>query len=166
MVAMLHGLHIVKITRKTNDALEKAIKEINKRNLSVGWFESSKYEDGTPVAQVASQNEFGSPANNRPPRPFMRNAISENSTRWAKTSAKISKDILNGSNVLTSLNLLGVVVEADIKKSITSITAPALALSTINARKNRSSNKKPATTINKPLVDTGYMLATVTSEVN
>lgn len=156
----------MKITHKPNKALMKAIKEINKRKVSVGWFESSKYEDGTPVAAVALKNEFGDINKNQPPRPFLRNAIKKNTLRWGIVEEQSIRKILLGGNVNSNLAFLGVVAQEDIKKSIVDITAPALAQSTINARKSRSSNKKPATTINKPLVDTGYMLATVTSEVN
>lgn len=157
----------MKITRKSNTALQKALKQINSKKVNVGWFESSKYEDGTPVAEVAVSNEYGSVSKNRPPRPFMRIAISNNNVRWAKTSAKVTKDILSGSNVITSFNLLGVVVQEDVKKSIVDLTAPKLAQSTIDARKSRvASGRKISSTIEKPLIDTGYMLATLTSEVN
>lgn len=156
----------MKITNKPNKNLFNAIRELNKKKLNVGWFESSKYEDGTPVAEVAVSNEFGSVKKNKPPRPFMRTAISNNNTKWTKVSEKISKDIFRGSNVRTSLNLLGTVVQSDIQESITSLTAPALAKSTINARKSKiASGRRIESTIEKPLIDSGYMLATLTSEV-
>ena len=156
----------MKITNKPNTALIETLKTLNKKKLNVGWFESSKYEDGMPVAQVAIMNEFGSVAKNKPPRPFMRNAISDNENRWSKTANQVSKNILKGQSIETGLNLLGVVVESDVKKSIVDITSPALAQSTINARKSRvAKGRKIQATIEKPLIDTGYMLATLTSEV-
>lgn len=156
----------MQVKRKSNDNLKQAIKDINKKEVQVGWFESSTYENGMKVAQVAYMDEFGRLSNNQPPRPFFRNAIKDNKLRWSQTIQKISKDILNGSNVLTSLNLLGVVVESDVRKSITDLISPALSPVTIAIRKQKlAKGRSVASTIEKPLVDTGYMLATLTSEV-
>ncbi len=50
--------------------LQKALSAADKSDLQVGWFESAKYDDGTPVAGVAAIQEFGSAKNRIPPRPF------------------------------------------------------------------------------------------------
>jgi hypothetical protein len=48
--------------------------------LQVGFMENADpYPDGTPVALVAAVQEFGSPSNGIPPRPFMRPAVAERS---------------------------------------------------------------------------------------
>ncbi|MDL2105264.1 hypothetical protein QQJ69_19235, partial [Proteus mirabilis] len=46
--------------------------ELARKRLSVGFFEHSKYPDGTPIAYVASIQELGYPAGGIPPRPFLR----------------------------------------------------------------------------------------------
>lgn len=153
----------MKITRKSNP---NPFEKLTKKQVQVGWFDSSTYENGMKVAQVAFMNEFGSVSKNQPPRPFLRNAIKDNSKHWSKVSFKVAKDIVNGANVLTSLNLLGVVVESDIKKSITQLTSPALKESTIKARKSKvAKGRNIKDSINKPLIDSGLMLATLSSEV-
>ena len=51
-----------KVIRQTTDIGEnlKAMLAINKMQTKVGWGESAKYEDGTPVAYVAAIQEYGS----------------------------------------------------------------------------------------------------------
>ena len=102
----------MKITRKTNPALKKALDEINKRKLSVGWFENLKYEDtGESVAQIAAQNEFGVVSKNIPPRPFMRNAISKDGMVWTKNISQALKKSLDGGNSTVLLNEFSVLLD-------------------------------------------------------
>ena len=154
----------MKISRKS---MPNPLDALKKKKVNVGWFESSKYENGMPVAGIAYRNEFGDMGNKQPPRPFMRTAIKESNNRWSNTAKKVTQDIIKGSSVDTSLNLLGVVVHTDIQKSITKLTAPALSETTIKIRKWKvAKGRKIASSINKPLVDTGYELTTLTSEVS
>lgn len=53
----------------SNFARLKAVyDELNKKQLKIGFFEHSKYPDGTPIAYVAAIQELGyGPI---PPRPF------------------------------------------------------------------------------------------------
>ena len=57
----------MKITQDNSGskALEKLADQIKKSKLEVGFFESAKYPDGTPVAYVAAIQEFGNPAGDR-----------------------------------------------------------------------------------------------------
>jgi hypothetical protein len=153
----------MKIKRTSN---KNPLAGLSKKKVNVGWFESSKYKDGTSVASVAYKNEFGDMGNNQPPRPFFRIAINESTNRWSKTAERVSKDIIKGSSIETSLKFLGVVIQADVQKSIVQITAPALSKKTVELRKEKvAKGRKIANTISKPLIDTGYMLSTLTSEV-
>jgi len=129
----------------------------------VGFFESSKYEDGTPVAYVAAIQEFGSPRNSIPPRPFMRPTIKNNKEEWARISAAGSKSALSGKttigNVLEAICLRAV---GDIQKTISEIQTPPLKPATIAARaRKRASGQASA----KPLIDTRLMFDSVQSVV-
>lgn len=158
----------MRITQTTNPyLLSKAIKELQKKSLQVGWNEEAKYEDGDSVAQVAAQNEFGNPSKNIPPRPFMRPAIAENSDKWKQIIKREAKKIINGkATASSSLETLGLTVSGDIRKSITQVTSPALKTSTVEARlRGKKQGNKVSLSIAKPLIDSGWMMSQVTSEI-
>jgi hypothetical protein len=162
----------MKIKETNNIDLGAVIKGLSDASAKVGWFESAQYKDGTPVAMVAYVQEHGSPKSGIPPRPFMRTTETEKKEEWANTAKRVSRAVLDGhvspSDVVESVALAA---EGHIAKTIRSITTPALKQSTINARKNRladkgaSIKKTSVMGIEKPLVDSGLMLRTLTSEV-
>ena len=146
---------------------EILIKDLGKAQLKVGWNENERYDDGESVAGIAAQNEFGNPMRSIPPRPFMRPAMQTNRIKWAKVAAQETKKMLNNtSNIPQSLNILGLVVQGDIAKAIQEVTSPPLKESTIRARlRGKKQGKSVSLSIAKPLVDTGHMLQTITSEI-
>lgn len=119
----------------------------------VGWFETAHYPDGTPVAYVAAIHEHG--AGPIPARPFMRPAVAEYGRSWVALLGRGAKAALNGSTsphaVLEAVTLRAA---GDVGKSIKAVTSPALSPMTIR-RKG----------FDKPLVDTGQMLQSVTGKV-
>lgn len=165
--------------------VDKMLIDLEKANVRVGWFESSKYNDDnqTPVAYVAAINELGPHA-----RPFMRTTADAKDAEWSALMFNLSKQVVRG--VLTvnqALDGVGLMVGADIQKTISTITSPPLSIITLMARKYRSiGGKVTGKTIGefaafldhvgeagvdvsgistKPLNDTGYMLATLSSSV-
>lgn len=150
--------------RRTGNAsaIKKALEELGRKEIKVGFFESAKYPDGTPIAYVAAIQELGhGPI---PPRPFMRPAEEQNAAKWQKGIAAGVKAALNGSVTIThALEQVGMVAAGDVRKAIKAVTAPPLAGSTVQARQRRLKGKKSAST--KPLVDTGQMIQAVTSAV-
>lgn len=148
------------------DTLRIRIKELDKLRVIVGWLESARYDDGTPVAGVAAVHEFGSPIRNIPPRPFMRVAVNTNTNEWKKILESGAKGILKGTHTAYQVaELLGLKVTADIKKAIVSVTEPALAKSTIAAKRRKLADQKTVGSLDKPLVETGTMINAVTHEV-
>ncbi len=145
-----------------SDAIKKMLEELESKQIQVGFFETSKYPDGTPIAYVAAIQEFGyGPI---PPRPFMRPAELQNQNKWQAGIAMGVKAALNGSITIdAALEQVGMVAAGDVRKAIKAVTAPPLASSTIRGRQSRKKVKKAAST--KPLVDTGLMLQAVTSAV-
>ena len=168
--------------------LDKMLIDLKKANVRVGWFESSKYNDEnqTPVAYVAAINELGPHA-----RPFMRTTADQRDKEWSALMFNLSKLVVKGQlTVAQAIDGVGLQVGADIQKTISTITSPPLSLITLMVRKYRMEHpgaKVTGKTIGefaahaydvgeenvdvsgvstKPLNDTGYMLATVSSSVN
>ena len=131
--------------------LQENIKGLtSKATLNVGFFESSRYTEGTYVAQVARIQEYGSIK--IPPRPFFRNAIDNNMQKWIDF---LGRDLVNTNNAELSYNRLGEMARGDIAESITQLDTPPNAPKTI-ARKGSSN----------PLIDTGFLRANVTFKVD
>lgn len=156
---------MVKIIKSTSasDKLRAAVKAIASKKLSVGWFDTSQYQDGTPVAYVATIHEFGNPAGGVPARPFMRPTIEAKTPEWKSTLAGGAHQVLNGK--LTAEQMLGQVGQmaaGNIAETIASIDTPALKTSTIKARESR--RKSPGVST-KPLVDTGLLIQSVNHKV-
>lgn len=177
----------MRVTRKDGkiEALRQAIKGLDGAESKVGWFESSKYETGEPVAGVAYVQEFGSPKRGIPPRPFFRPTIEEKKGEWAKTAEKISRAVVQGKIQPSQMSeAVASAAEGHVRATITKLTNPALSPVTVELRRRRRAGEtitgktvgdaakaaKSAFFVGgsgseaKPLVDSGYMLATLTSE--
>lgn len=122
------------------------------KSVDVGVFQSAKYPDGTPVAEVLAYNEFGT--EDIPERPAFRNANTEN----GKNLVRILKKRVDPKTMVVTKQIAGVLGanhQGAVQKSIVVLKSPANAPKTIKAKK--SSN---------PLVDTGFMSRSVTHKVN
>ena len=170
----------------------KGLKTLSKKSVMVGWNEGANYDDGTPVAGIAAQNEYGNPGRSIPARPFIRPTISSNKEEWVETLKKGATAILEGrSTADIVLGAFGDRVSAQIKNSIVNEPHTPLSPITIALRRLRDNNVPiggatvgavaaaiargetgpgqlgDQTFPNRdPLRDTGYMIATLTSEVS
>lgn len=159
----------MKITRKAGkiEALRETVKTLDGAVGRVGWFPSAVYEGGQPVAGVAFVQEHGSTKRSIPPRPFMRTTATEKRADWAKTAGDLTRAAAQGKlapeNIMPALTMAA---EGHVRATITKISAPPLAEATVAARKRRLANggKGAKSSITKPLVDTGILLNTLTSE--
>jgi hypothetical protein len=151
--------------------------------VQVGFLEKAKYPDGTSVAMVAAIQEFGAPKAGIPPRPFFRSMIAKNKAAWPKQIAKFIKD--NDYNAREALNAMGQVIEGELRQSIVDTMAPTLSQVTLMLRWMKWKNpdlvvtgkvvgeaaarvaagKSSAGVSTKPLVETGHMLNSISSEV-
>ena len=142
---------------KLNAFLRKAKAAKTVKSIEIGFFEGSKYPDGTPVATVAAWNEFGTHQGGRehtPERPFIRNAI-ESSKDGLKM---ILKTTVNPRTMVVNrktAGLLGEHMQGEIKRNITILRDPPNAPLTI-ARKGSSD----------PLLNTGDMRREVNYRVD
>jgi len=147
-------------------ALEQAIVALQGKQSKVGWFDSARYPDGKPVAGVAYVHEHGSTARGIPPRPFFRPTIENKKQDWRELSANIAKGVVQGKiNPDDMLEIVALTAGGDVAKTITKITSPPLKKATVKKRirGRKVGNKKTA---EKPLVDTGLMLASLSAEYN
>ena len=138
------------------DKLKSKLAEIARgiasaKSVRVGFLEDARYPNGTLVALVAAANEYGSPPK-RPPRPFFREMIQENSPNWGKGIAQALKD--TEYNAALALERTGAVVKGQLQEKINTYVGPPLAQSTID-RKG----------FDKQLIDTSVMLNSVDYEV-
>lgn len=148
--------------------LPELMKDLDGKVGKVGWFEKSKYDDkdATPVAMVAAQNEYGNPNKHIPARPFMRPTIIEKENEWKAIANKGAKEIIKGNQTVDDvLELIGLKAAGDIKRTITKIYEPPLSPRTIAARVSKRSNKTTMGLLTKPLIDTGYMINSLTNVV-
>lgn len=141
---------------KVMDALDEIANSLSDKQLKVGFIDGATYPDGTPVAMVAATNECGNPANNQPPRPFFRNAISDHETEW---SEDIARGLGKGIELEHVLSVVGEKISGDIVQSISTLMDPPLSAATIASRKSKGNEST------KPLVDTKVMIRDVHYEV-
>lgn len=151
----------------------------------VGWFDSARYADGTPVAYVASIQEYGSGP--IPPRSFMRTTVAEQSDKWMRQIAQGARAVMDGRFTATQvIETVGLGAASDIAKKIASITTPPLSPVTLQARQNDPTGDKRHTLTGKkigefarfvgpinvsgsaakPLVWSGQMIQSVTAVVD
>jgi len=177
---------VVKHSQDGWNKLDLAIKELESKVSKAGWFESNKYEDGTPVAYIASIQEIGCPERSIPPRPFMRPTIAEKKADWASIAELGAKAILKGD--VTAENVMGQLADSavgDVKKTISSIHTPVLSPITIELRAMKKNGEKitgatvgvasakvasegyktPQGVSIKPLIDSGILFDTMMSKV-
>jgi len=134
--------------------------------VRVGFLEGATYPDGTSVATVAAVQEFGSPANNIPPRPFFRSMIAAKSPRWGDGVATVLK--ANGYDADRALHQVGDAIKGQLQQSIVDTNSPPLAPATIAAKSKGGTSAASLGVLGpaKPLVDTGHMLNSVDYEVS
>jgi hypothetical protein len=179
-------LRIIRKAGPGADQLKKMLAGIDAHISKVGWFESAKYPDGTPVAYIAAIQEFGSPSNKIPPRAFMRPTTAKQEKYWASVATRIAKKFVKGeATVKDVMEKIGLTAAADFQKAITQVKEPPLSEVTLLLRKWRKEGRKitgvtvlqAAAELNnpkrkgkkikgvstKPLVETGYMLSTLIS---
>ena len=121
------------------------------RAVEVGFFETAKYPDGTPVAAVAAWNEFGH--GEVPERPFFRNAIAGSK----KELLEVLKENIDPKTLAVdrrTAGLMGQAMVGRVQRSITTLRSPGLKESTV--QRKGSSN---------PLLDTGLMRKSTTYRV-
>lgn len=132
--------------------LRLALAELDGVEGKVGYFESSRYKDGTPVAYVAAVHEIGFAPGGIPPRPTLGPTIDANREAYAKQFGQGAKAILDGrSTAMDVMETMVLVAAGDVGAAIGALQDPPLKPETVR-RKGFS----------KPLVETRQMIQAVT----
>lgn len=140
------------------DELVKRVQEMGKMHAEVGWQDTAKYPDGTPVALVAQTQEYLVTPDGV--RSFVRPTISSEKGNWSRQMGIGVKAVANGiREPLQVFTAIGELAAGDVRMTITQISSPPLAESTKKARSARGLEPE------KPLQATGLMLSTCTSIV-
>jgi hypothetical protein len=149
------------------DRIDAEISQIDRMHLQVGWFQSAKYDDNTPVAAIAAQNEYGNPLKGIPPRPFIRPTIAENTDLWTEFIGNEVTYIISGDRTGEEvMGNLGHNVAGSIRKTISNLYDPPLSPVTIKRRLAERANKTMVGSLDKPLVFEGIMMNSVSYIVN
>lgn len=170
-------------TSKINAALSRLPKQFEGQQAKIGWPSEKEYPDGTSVAYVAAIQNFGVPEKSIPPRPMLKPTVAENQDRWAEVMKHLTRQVAAGElDAVDALDGVGRVAAMDLQATIAQINEPALSPVTVLLRKWRKQGRtitgktvgeaaaaiaagaEPGTD-NKPLNDTGYLIASVTHGV-
>ncbi len=162
---------MVKVVRKPGPGMEKLqsfLHGLGKGAVArVGWLDSKKYENGFPVAAAAALNEFGSPSKNIPPRSFMRTTAKEQENNWRKICQDGAQRMLDSNvSIGAVMEGLGLQAAGDIRKKIAEIQSPPLKPATIKARRRKMADGKTIGKLDKPLIESGIMINSLTHEVS
>lgn len=119
--------------------LVKRVKNMKSASkVQIGFFPTSTYDDGTPVAGVAAVQEFGTIDAGKghntviPARPFFRTAIAEGKPDYGKLIETSLK--LTDGNAEKALTVIGRKIQTDVQESIRNWSDPPNAESTIKQK--------------------------------
>lgn len=153
----------LKITTDNVAQVLASIQDLASKQVLVG-IPASKAEreegDKEPInnAQLGYIHEYGAPASNIPPRPFLNPGIArtqESINGHLKKAARAAMDG-NQEKVDVELNATGLIAQAGARNEINSGEFAPLAESTLAARRRRGRTGE------KPLIDTGQLRNSIT----
>lgn len=176
-----------KVLARIKHKLEEVPKGFDGMVAQVGIPVGPRYAEdrgGQTVATVAAIQEFGAPAAGIPARPFIMPTVKAEKSKWKKIIATGVKKVVKGTaTAFDVLDAVGIQAESDMKTMAASIDSPALSPVTVILRKWRKDgrtitgktvgqaayavkNGADVGSDNKPLNDTGYMIASIGHAVN
>lgn len=116
----------------------------------------SEYEDGTPTVVVAAVHEFGSNDGRIPSRSYLRSTYDENRRKYEQMVAKEARNVAKGvGTAKQAMFKTGETLRADIISKIKGGIPPPLSQRTIDAKGS-----------SVPLIDTGQLIASITTVVH
>lgn len=134
---------------KIKARLDRIPAEFAGKEAQMGWFPSAQYEDGTPVAYVATIQENGAPEVSIPPRPFLKPTIDARTKTWTKLLESGVRAVSAGRATADQvLEGVGLQMAGDVKKQIASNAVEPLSPTTLVLRKWRREGKTKTKKIN------------------
>jgi hypothetical protein len=147
--------------------LRAALKTLQGVTGKVGWPESAKYADGTPVAYVAAIQEYGYDPKHIPPRLGFRATLPSLQPELQRVAGVYAKRMLaDKAGPIDAMDAIGGTAQGLLFKHISNVTSPPLAFATQAARAYRRGIPPDELTATgaKPLNDTGLLIATLTHQ--
>ncbi|WP_033546268.1 hypothetical protein [Escherichia coli] len=169
-------------TRVDNaQAILDALRSLTKKDVLVGIPSEDSERDDVPFgnAGIGYLNEYGSPAQNIPPRPHLVPGVKsaeEQTVPQLKTAAQAALDG-NAAGAESALNRAGTLAVNGVRRYMTITGFTPLADSTVEARARRgrkgatlelarrAAGESPGTDLAKPLIDTGQYRRAITHVV-
>lgn len=142
--------------RITNNKLYNSINSIRNVEILTGWGEQARYNANISIGKVMALQNYGFKKDDVvvPARPFMDNCINNNQNKWKQESNYLLSQVVLGKITFNNIvNQLKLSLSGDLAEEIQKTNTPPNAPSTI---------KKKG--FNKPLIDTGTAIASITSE--
>ena len=135
------------LTKEGQEYFRK-LQQLEKMHIEVGFQEGQTYDDGTPLAEIAAFNEFGT--SDVPARPFMKQAFEDYERQIHSMANEVNSTLSQGGSVETALDEMGVQLKGVIQKEIVAGQFEPNAPSTVRSKGS-----------DKPLIDTGHMRQSV-----
>lgn len=180
--------------RKSNKKAWEALKQpVSDYLIQAGWFETAKYDNGTPIGGIAAVQNYGATINQNitekqrkflmllgiflkkttttlhiviPPTHFMENCQNKNKEKWKELIKKAWAAVFLGKiEADKAMEQMGMVIEGDISKSIAAVNSPPLKASTIRQKRSKYKDTKTTGSLDKRLVNQGIMLDSVSHKV-
>ncbi|WP_347252911.1 hypothetical protein [Leminorella grimontii] len=168
----------VTITADNTQAILDAIAAIAKKEVLVGIPAEDSDRDDIPFgnAGIGYVNEYGSPAQNIPPRPHLQPGVKSVEGQTVPELKNAAIAALDGKEATAeqALNRAGTLAANGVKRYMTTTDFTPLADSTVAARarrgrkgavaevERRKNGDAPATDLVKPLIDTGEYRRSIT----
>lgn len=154
----------VVVKKDRTSAILDAVRSLTKTNVMVGIPESAAARgDGAPItnAVIGYLNEFGSPAQNIPPRPHLAPGVANATAKVVPQMRAAALSAVDGDKQETEkrLNAVGLIAVSSVKATITAGLSPGLSTATLYRRQHRKVAPRMGT---QPLVDTGDYLKHIT----
>ncbi|EGN2276767.1 hypothetical protein QPG87_002977 [Salmonella enterica] len=168
----------VTIRADNAQAILDALKSLTKKDVLIGIPAEDSERDDIPFgnAGIGYINEYGSPAQNIPPRPHLVpvvKSVEEQTVPQLKAAAQAALDG-NADGAERALNQAGTLAANGVRRYMTTTGFTPLADSTVKARARRgrkgasaelarrSAGEAPGTDLAKPLIDTGQYRRAIT----
>lgn len=161
--------------------------------IQAGWFENTKYDNGTPVGGIAAVQNYGAVINQNvtekqrkflmllgiflkktttalhiviPPTHFWEKCQEENKEKWKKLIHDTWKSVFLGNiDPDKAMEMIAMQIEGDIKQAIKAVNEPPLSPLTIESKKMSYKDRKTTGNLTQRLSKTGLMFRTVSHKV-
>ena len=168
------------ITKDEADKLLKAVQTLTRQEVLVGVPDATagRKGDDEPISNAAIGyiNEFGSPEQNIPARPFLIPGVRDAAPKFIKRLHDAAKAAVAGKNDTVQANLMaaGLVAQNAVRAKISAGPFVPLADATVAARArrgrkgaiaemaSRAAGNAPGTELARPLIDTGQLRRAIT----